>query len=230
MAALDGFQPMSEPKPEPLPTSEESSPSSSWSDLLVQLIRGFVLLRDIFGYLLPGAVFLLTGSLLGQLSMFGRLSDFPGAGSHAWLLAIVLLVVSYVAGQFVVATSYLIGDVSRVLTGAWRTLTGRKRRPNEEEVQDKADFLRLHKEFPEIYVEYDRQSIIALLRRGLAASVLFGILVFDYLHTHPVRVIAAAGGIMLFNVLSGRFYIKGLERDTLKAARDAAATRKRTGT
>lgn len=202
-------------------STSEGSSSSSWSDLLAQLIRGFVLLRDIFGYLLPGAFFLLIGAMLDRLYIFGNPSAFPGAESHPWLLVFVLLITSYLAGQFVVSTSYLIEDVPRVLKKLWHKATRKTEEGKEQEAQDKADFLRFHKEFPEIYIEYDRQSIIALLRRGLAASVVLGLLIFYCLYSHPIRVIAGAGAIMLFNAVSGHFHLKGLKRDTLRAARDA---------
>jgi len=205
-------------------TPEEAS-SSSWSDLLAQLVRSFVLMRDVFGYVLPGALFLLIGALLGHPPMFEHPADFPGAESHPWLLMLVLVVVSYFAGQFIITISYLIEDVPRILTKAWYKLTGKTGKMDTQRAQDNADFLRLHREFPDIYIEHDRQSIIALLRRGLAASVVLGILVFRYLYMHPVKIIAAAGGIMLFNAVSGYFYMKDLKRDTLQAARDAEIRR-----
>lgn len=221
---------MPESHPESAPKTERSQSSSSWSDLLLQLIRSFVLLRDIFGYLLPGAAFLLIGSVLGQLSMFGRLSWLGNEESHPWLFALVLAVISYVVGQFVVTTSYLPGDIPRTVAEVWYKLSGKRPETNEEEAQDEADFLRLQAEFPEIYVEYDTQSIIALLRRGLAASVVLATLVFYYLHAHPVPVIAGAGAIMLFNALSGHFYLRTvLKPKTLRAARGASAAKKRTG-
>lgn len=221
---------MPEPHAESQSSPEEASSSSSWADLLVHLIRGFVLLRDIFGYLLPGVLFLLIGSAMGQLSMFGEPLKSAGANLSPWFLVLALLVICYLVGQFVVATSYLVEDVPRLLAKAWYKLSGKAPKTNDQEKQDAADFLRLHKQLPGIYVEYDRQSIIALLRRGLAASVVLAIIVFYYLHRYPTPVIAGAGAIMLFNAISGHFYIKDkLKPDTLAAARKAEALQRRTG-
>jgi hypothetical protein len=205
-------------------TPEETS-STSWSDLLAELIRGFVLLRDVFGYVLPGAFFLLIGAMLGHLSMFGSRSQLPGAELHPWLFFFVLLVISYLAGQFIVATSYLVEDVPRILRKVWYKLAGKTEEVNEGKEKEETEFLRLHGEFAEIYIEYDRQSIIALLRRGLAASVVLAILVFYYLYAHPLRIIAAAGAIMLFNAISGHSHLKKLKHKTLLAARDAEIRR-----
>lgn len=207
-------------------STSEGSSSSSWSDLLAQLIRGFVLLRDIFGYVLPGAFFLLIGAMLNRLQMFGYRPALPGAESHPWLLVFLLFVISYLSGQFLVSASYLIEDVPRVFKKLWPKVARKTERADEQRAHDRADFLRFHREFQEIYIEYDRQAIIALLRRGLAASVVFGLLVFYYLDRHPIRVIAGAGAIMVFNAVSGYFHLKRLKGNTLRAARDADAGRR----
>lgn len=201
-------------------TSGENS-STSWSDLLAELIRGFVLLRDVFGYVLPGAFFLLIGAMLDRLYIFGYPGQLPVAESHPWLFFFVLLVICYLAGQFIVATSYLIEDVPRLLRNVWHKLSRKPEVVKAEEEKEDTDSLRLHGEFPEIYIEYDRQSIIALLRRGLAASIVLGILVFHYLYAHPVRTIAAAGAIMLLNAFSGHSHLKKLRHKSVLAAREA---------
>jgi hypothetical protein len=226
------MQPMCESEPMP----EESS--SSWSELLSELVRGFVLLRDLFGYVLPGAFFLLIGAQSTHLSSFEGDFKLPGADSHPWLFLLLLLAISYILGQFIVATSYLHRDawgLLKLVVHAWtKTLpstasegqkekhAARKTKQTQDD-QDESDFLRFHREFPDIYIEYDRQSIIALLRRGLATGLVLGILVFYYLYTHPLRIMTAAGAIMLFNTLSVHFYIPHLRKNTLKAAREAAA-------
>ena len=213
---------------------EESS--SSWSDLLRDLVRSFVLLRDLFGYVLPGALFLLIGAQSHHLSSFGDLTEIPGAESHPWLLVLLLLLISYFVGHFLIVAFYFPFDVITLLKiplGKWRLSRlndeqKKKRQKENEDAQkkiekDASDFLRYNKQFPDIFIEYDRQSILALLRKGLAASVVLGLLVFHYLYMHPLRVMAAAGALMLFNTLSGHFHVKGLKELTRKAAEAAAS-------
>jgi|HubBroStandDraft_6_1064221.scaffolds.fasta_scaffold24659_3 hypothetical protein len=210
----------------------EASSSSSWAELLADLVRGFILLRDLFGYVLPGALFLMIGAQSGHLSAFGDLSKFPVAESHTWLLALVLLLISYLLGHFILATFYFIPDVSRLIERAVRKMLTRdnkaKNKHQEPKPEEKPNdgetskFLRFRTEFPDIFIEYDRQSILALLRQGLAASLLLGLLVFYRLYTHPLRVMVVAAGIMLINSLSGYFHIEELRMRTLKAAEEAA--------
>jgi len=196
------------------------SEESSWTKLLADLVRGFVLLRDVFGYVLPGGFFLLIGAQSGHLSSLVDLSRVPGGESHPWLFFILLLVISYLLGHFLVATFYFTTDIISLVKRV--VLKLKQRQPEVNQQKSKSDFLRYHKEFPGIFIEYDRQSIIAVLRQGLASSLVLGILVFYYWYMHPLRVIAAGGAIMLVNTLSGYFHVKDLKTLTLKAAEDAA--------
>lgn len=210
-------------------------PSASWGDLLRDLVRGFILLRDLFGYILPGAFFLLIGSQLGTLSSFWNLSVIPGVESHPWLVVFLLLLISYLVGIFLIAASYFPFDVVTLIEIArekWKfsrlNEEERKKRKKEDEeklqkiAKKEARLFRYRKQFPDIFIEQDRQSILALLRRGLAASVILGLLVFRYSPRHPLRVLAAAAALMLFNAVSGYFYIKRLKDMTGRVAEAAA--------
>jgi hypothetical protein len=192
---------------------------SSWSRLLADLVRGFVLLRDVFGYVLPGGFFLMIGAQSGHLSSLVDLSKAPGGESHPWLFFILLLVISYLLGHFLVATFYFTPDILSLVKRVFLKLKNKQLEGSQQ--ISKSDFLRYHKEFPGIFIEYDRQSILALLRQGLAAGLVLGILVFYYWYMHPLRVMAAGAAIMLVNTLSGYLHVKDLRRITLKAAEDA---------
>src|SRR6266705_303138 len=87
------------------------SEESSWTKLLADLVRGFVLLRDVFGYVLPGGFFLMIGAQSGHLSSLVDLSKVPGGESHPWLFFVLLLVISYLLGHFLVATFYCPADI-----------------------------------------------------------------------------------------------------------------------
>jgi hypothetical protein len=192
---------------------------SSWSKLLADLVRGFVLLRDVFGYVLPGGFFLMIGAQSGHLSSLVDFSKAPGGESHPWLFFILLLVISYLLGHFLAATFYFTADVLSLIKRAIHKL--RKKQPEGGQQKSRSDFLRYHEEFPGIFIEYDRQSILASLRQGLAAGLFLGILVFYYWYRHPLRVMAAGAVIMLVNTLSGYLHVKELRKITLKAAEDA---------
>lgn len=193
---------------------------SSWTKLLGELVRGFVLLRDVFGYVLPGAFFLMIGAQSGHLSSLVDVSKIPGGESHPWLLVLLLLVISYFVGHFLAVTYYFVPDVTSHTRRGVLKLKNAQPEVNRE--KDKSDFLRYHKEFPDIFIEYDRQAVMGLMRSGLAAALVLGLLVFYYWYMHPLRLLAAAAMIMLVNSFTGYLHMNDLKELTLKAAQDTA--------
>jgi hypothetical protein len=191
---------------------------SSWTDLLAGLIRGFVLLRDIFGYILPGFVFLLMGIHSGNVPGFEGFFKIYGVELPRWMAGLLLLVTSYVAGHFVVATVFFLPDLVQLI----RERIDKKKHKDEldAESQEVSDVLRYRKRYPDIFIELDRRSILALLRTGLAGSVLLGLVTFYWLYPYRRSLVVAAGGIMLFSANGAYRHVKKMRRVTLKAARD----------
>jgi len=250
---------MSEPEADAEPKAEGASQESgaSWSALLTDLVRSFILLRDFFGYVLPGAFFLLIGAYFNQDLAAHALEKYPDLKNHPWLFILLLVGISYLLGHFIITTSYLFQDLHKLgkrLKAYWekkaeKSAEGTEPTPEEKtrlekekvareqaekEEKEKAeknqqkwsDFLRYHRQFPEIFIEYDRQSILAILRRGLAASPFLGLLVFHYFSTHPYRIMFAASVIMTLNIFANHFHMRELSDTTLKAAKDAATARR----
>lgn len=90
--------------------------STTWTDLLAGLIRGFVLLRDVFGYILPGFVFLLIGVRSGRVPEFNEFCKICGVDLPRWMAGILVLITSYVLGHFVVATVFFPLDLVRLIS------------------------------------------------------------------------------------------------------------------
>ncbi len=191
---------------------------TSWTDLLAGLIRGFVLLRDIFGYILPGFVFLLIGIHSGHVPGFDEFCKICGVELPWWMTGLLLLIISYVVGHFVVATVFFLPDIVRLIGGR----IGEKKNKEELDLQtqEASDLLRYRNRYPDIFIELDRRSILALLRTGLAGSALLGLVTFYWLYPYRRSLEVAAGAIMLFSANGAYRHVKKMIKLTLKAARD----------
>lgn len=73
--------------------------NSSWGDPLAGLIRSFVLLRDVFGYMFSGVVFLAVGAYMGRLSRIDNRCAICGVSLPRWLGVVLLIVITYVIGH-----------------------------------------------------------------------------------------------------------------------------------
>jgi hypothetical protein len=85
---------------------DNSANASSWPGFLSELTKSFLILRDIFGYALPGAVFLSIGLLCRRFSLhdveyFLRPYQLP-----AWLAAVLGLGACYTAGHLMAQIAY----------------------------------------------------------------------------------------------------------------------------
>ncbi len=70
-----------------MPDSDDKS-GGGWAGFVTELTKNFLILRDVFGYALPGAVFFAIGMLRKSLpssmcSPSWTLTTFPG-GCNSW--------------------------------------------------------------------------------------------------------------------------------------------------
>jgi len=130
--------------------AEKTAPSGGWADLIHYAVINFLLLRDLFGYLLAGAVFAFIAIASGRLDPWMNYID-------RWP---VLLGFSYVAGHLGAAIGYYVQD--RV---------GGVKKP-ESPPQRTAEALYLRRLYPRLFVEVDRRDTVALLRTAVGGNLL----------------------------------------------------------
>jgi hypothetical protein len=91
--------------------AESSDSSSSWPGLLAELNRTFGLVRDVFGYALPGAVFLAIGVMANKAGRGGfSLAEVRAAIPFpvpAWLCFLGLLAACYATGDVMAGIAYM---------------------------------------------------------------------------------------------------------------------------
>src|SRR5262245_1745149 len=81
-------------------------------EFLGSLVRAFLMLRDIFGYLVPGTVML--GSIVYVYEFDWAKDSWPD-GSPGWLAVAAAIVACYVVGQILVAIGYSIHSIGKTV-------------------------------------------------------------------------------------------------------------------
>jgi hypothetical protein len=186
----------------------------SWGDLALNLIGQFLLLRDFFGYLLPGLV------LVGLASYSGEGAKLLSRGRAClpfWTVVILLLIICYVAGHFAAAVGYSIQDVVVRLVAMLKSRKSVRKRPTKLPLHSESSVLRYRAVYPQLFIELDRRDTLALLRTGLGASFLLGCW-FLGPSTRQVTLFFIIGVIFLLSGFSGRRHVALYRVATLRAA------------
>ena len=197
--------------------------ADSWPGFLSELTKSFLILRDIFGYAIPGAVFLAIGVLCRRFS----LSDVqyflrPYQDKiPAWLIAIFAVGACYTIG-------HLMAQIAFFLKNGWGLPWGRKtyglmKAEEPDLAKDGPDLFNLREDHPVLLTEYDRQGVMTQLRGATGASMLMGYLIFYVIPTPPIGVLAGIAGTFLILVFlfSALPHMEELAKRTSKAGKTA---------
>jgi hypothetical protein len=184
--------------------------ADSWPGFLSELTKSFLILRDIFGYALPGAVFLSIGVLcrrfsLGDVQQLLRPYQLP-----AWLAVAVGLGACYTVGHVMAQLAYFFYNTWKF---PWSQNVGSFHWPRKKAKSGAAgadektshtlapcELINLREDHPALLTEWDRQTIMTQLRGSTGAALLVGYLVFYAFPTPPIGVMAGAAGAFLLLV------------------------------
>lgn len=186
--------------------ADSASSSSSWPGFLSELSKGFLILRDVFGYALPGAVFLGVGLVCGRFSLRDvRYYLVDPYHPPAWLGAIVGLGACYVIGHVMAAVAYFPSNFKK------------NTEVSKEQILARA-------QHPELLIELDRQSTMTMMRGSTGAALLLGSICFWWLpKTPPLGWLLSLAGVLLLVVFywSAMPHIGRLAKSTKEAAEAA---------
>jgi hypothetical protein len=133
-----------------------------WS-LLGSLISSFLLLRDLFGYAIPGAALLgITGYL--EVPDYSKL---PFVNEPVWLQAVIGTTASYVVGHVLAAIGYLPFDI-KIWIDRWRFGAAQRTERNQKVV----DQLYKRYLYPSMFIEADRRETLTILRICLSVALI----------------------------------------------------------
>jgi len=218
----------------------------SWPGFLSELTKSFLILRDIFGYALPGSVFLAIGILSGRLKL-EQLQTLlqPYQDKIPWWLALIVgIAACYTVGHLMAQIAYFLKNgwglpwgrktytigfvmawIACFLKYGWGRLRGSKNGLAKPEAPqtDGPDLFNLREDHPVLLTEYDRQTVMTQLRGSTGAAMLMGYLLFDRFPTPSIGVLAEYSGVFLLAVFlfSALPHMEELAQRTSKVGKTA---------
>lgn len=178
-------------------------------DLLGSVIRTFLLLRDLFGYVIPG------GALLGSLAYAYHLDASVkwSEGRPFWLAVVLLVVACYVVGHLLAAVAFTF--YSWIIDPLAASLSGKK-----IETAKTPDVLFYSYVYPALFVEHDRRDTLTILRAGVGLALLPNFWILPY----PLNDIAALAGLIMFaSGYDSWCAVRAYKINTVKAGQKALA-------
>ncbi|MGH9775525.1 MAG: hypothetical protein ACRD50_11325 [Candidatus Acidiferrales bacterium] len=190
--------------------AKASDSISGWPDFFGRLVTTFLLLRDIFGYALPGGVFFAMGivSKRIQVSWISSLLS-PYQHPPPWAGGILVVAACYAMGHILAAIAYFPTDVRKYL---W----SKEDPPNPllatHPTEIQAALLAVKLKHPELLDDLSRRETMTLLTRSMTVALLGGGFLFycPWLTSHAALIvgIAAGGGILFLDALTGMPHLR----------------------
>lgn len=190
--------------------------SGTWADVVLQLLKTFLVLRDVLGYALPGAVFLAIGLYQNRIPLKAVAALAQPFHIPVWATTVLAVAGCYVIGHILSVIVYLPIDLAKYIAArsskngwiAWVTTHPTEVRP---------DLLVIRQRHPELFIELDRRETLSILTGTLLAAVLTGWLVFCYLCVSLCPLLLVAGGLLLLDFLTVIPHLRRVRDAILKA-------------
>lgn len=199
------------------------------ASLLGNLVRSFLLLRDLFGYLIPGLVFVASAVFYIFPEWFASKSPLAIAtrASDAiknWPILIALIIGAYVAGHCLVAIGYTLYDMPGFVRGRCKKLPAAEQKAKDEQAAAaRKDLLFYRYAYPALFIERDRRDTINILRIGLAVVLVIGWIVWPYPYNW---ITLGVGLLMVWNGWTGSKHVGDETVDAVAAGKALAAASK----
>jgi hypothetical protein len=189
-----------------------------WS-LLGSLISSFLLLRDLFGYAIPGAV-LVAIATYPELSDPNRL-QLPLANEPTWFKLIVAVTGAYVIGQVLATIGYTLYTNKKVQSLLnWITVRYNGQIPAQPDPTMDVDALYFRYLYPSIFLEVDRRDTLTILRVALSIAFVLSACLPNVVVLLRIAFLLI-GLFMFWNGYMSRGIAANYRKATVEAARKA---------
>ncbi len=157
-----------------MPDSEDKS-GGGWAGFVTELTKNFLILRDVFGYALPGAVFFAIGMLRKSPAIVNVQPQLDAFHVPGWLQLLGALGACYIAG-------HVIGMIAYLPLNTWGFGPKWRWKPWSQEggaqPSGTAKLIDIRARYPQVLTELERQSLMAQLRGTSGVAMVVGFLVF----------------------------------------------------
>ena len=173
--------------------ADSDSSAGSWPGFIDQLNKTFMLIRDVFGYALPGAVFLGVGIISKKISL-GHVNEllYPYNHMPAWLAFLGVVAVSYAVGGIMAAVAYSPFMIAKFFVWIIVRHSSPGSPPADEHQPEgtprewlanhptevSSEIVEIRSQQPKLLDTLDRRETLALLSGSLTTALLGGWLVF----------------------------------------------------
>ncbi len=215
------------------PRMADSSDSvSSWPGFVGQLNKTFMLVRDAFGYALPGGVFLTIGLICQSYNLSELKSLLSPYTLPSWAAFIAVVAACYTAGALMAATAYMPIGVAKYIVWMLDRHVQHVDKPTEGSLRDwlinnptevTSEILQIRVQHVEILNTLDRRETLNLMAGSMAAALLTGWYVFCYAHWSLSRILVWGGLITVLQFLTGLSHLRRVAK-AVRSANLAAPT------
>jgi hypothetical protein len=150
---------------------------ATWADVVKSLMDTFQLLRDIFGYALPGLVFAGIGVASGRIQLQHVQNLFLPYHPPDWALVGLGVAACYVIGHLLASIAYLPIDAHKWYKFKRKDQAWLDAHPTEVCSTD----LKWRHFYPELFHDMDRRETMGLLMYSTLAAMVLGYVIFYWL-------------------------------------------------
>lgn len=202
--------------------AEANGSGSGWPGFVGQLNKTFMLVRDAFGYALPGGVFLAIGLICKGYTLSQIQSLLSPYTLPSWAAFIAVVAACYAAGSVMAGVAYLFFDLFKYIV--WMLDRHGKHAPalmkgwlddNPTEVTKEA--LEKRAQHPDLFNTLDRRETLTVMAGSMAAALLVGWYVFCHAQWSISQILFWAGLFMAIDFLTGLSHVRRVAKAVLGA-------------
>lgn len=167
---------------------------STWPGFVGQLNKTFMLVRDAFGYALPGGVFLAIGLISGRFTLAHVQRLLLPYHMPVWMAFVAIVATCYAVGGIMAATAYMPFMLAKYAVWMWDRHWPEHRAHHsgstktlrtwlsdwlaEHPTEVTGEILKIHLQHHEFTDVLDRRETLTILAGSMAAALLAGWYVF----------------------------------------------------